>query len=316
MWQFVAKGCITCVCFMLVFSCTHTTTEKIPSSLSDKKDSVAAISQKETIPDTIYAVVNRNILMKDYFFFIDSLADTTFHSTSIINEYLLVNANPWLIDSLRSMDYYQQKKKGIFIYDQSKQIILHKGDSLVIPDSTIIKTINAKLNSNRIVVNIPEYKLRVIQGNDTLLTCPVRVGRNAEAYLEFYQRDVDLRTPIGEGEIVTIRRKPKYIDPQTGEEYVETNRDDGRRTKMPIIPSMEPSINGKFVGTLIHATTNPKSLGKAYSHGCVGTSEADIWSIYYLCPPGTKVSFRYDLKINDHNGKPMELKDVYHLSAK
>lgn len=315
MWRIVVSGCSACVLLILSFGCSRTTTGP-PSELPIAKDSVVVLSQVENIPETIHAVVKRNVLMKDYFFFIDSLADTTFHSSSVLNEYLLVNANPWIIDSLRSLDYYTQKKKGVFIYDQSMQIILHKGDTLIIPDSTSMKAITNKLKSNRIDLNIPEYRLRVIQDQDTLLSCLVRIGRNAEGYLEFYQRDVDLRTPIGEGEIVTVRKKPKYIDLQSGEEYLETNRDDGRRTKMPIIPSLEPSINGKFVGTLIHATTNPKSLGKAYSHGCVGTSEPDIWSIYYLCPPGTKVNFHYDLEIKNQHGKTLELKDVYHLSAK
>lgn len=279
-------------------------------------DSVITLSQEEIKPAPTYAVVQRNVLMKDYFFYIDSLADTVFHSPSILNEYLLVNANLWIVDSLRSMDYYQQKKKGVFVYDQSQQIILHQGVRLLIPDSTTVASLTEQLAANRIDVNIPEYRLRVIRNNDTLLTCPIRIGRNAEAYLEFYQRDVDLRTPIGQGEIATVRKKPKYIDLQSGEEYVETNRDDGRRTKMPIMPSLEPTMNGKLVGTLIHATTNPKSLGKAYSHGCIGTSEPDIWSIYYQCPPGTKVNFRYDLNVPGEDGKLRALKDVYQLHAK
>lgn len=315
MWRFLVNGCALYVLLILFFGCSRTKTEP-PSGLPVAIDSVVVLSQEENIPEPVYAVVKRNVLMKNYFFFIDSLSDTTFHSRSVLNEYLLVNANPWIVDSLRSLDYYTQKKKGVFIYDQSKQIILHKGDRLIIPDRTTIATITLKLKSNRIDLNIPEFRLRVVQDHDTLLTCPVRIGRNAEAYLELYQRDVDLRTPIGKGEIVNVRRKPKYIDLQSGEEYVETNRDDGRRTKMPIIPSLEPSINGMCFGKIIHGTTNPKSLGKAYSHGCIGTSEPDIWSIYYLCPPGTKVNFRYDLEIKNQNGKILELKDVYHLSSK
>jgi L,D-transpeptidase ErfK/SrfK len=76
-------------------------------------------------------------------------------------------------------------------------------------------------------------------------------------------------------------------------------------------PSLTPSINGIITGALIHATTNPKSLGKAYSNGCIGTSEPDIWSIYYAAPPGTKVKFRYDLDVRDKNGNIKKLKDIY-----
>jgi hypothetical protein len=145
-----------------------------------------------------------------------------------------VNANPWIIDSLRRLDYYRQKEKGIFIYDQSQQVIIHEGDSLMVPDSSTVAYLTFKLKSTLIDVNLPELRLRLIQDHDTLLTCNVRIGRDADEYLEYYNREVSLRTPIGEGEIVKVRRQPKYIDPHTGIAYIETRRDDGNRTKMPI----------------------------------------------------------------------------------
>ena len=315
MWRFLTKRYTVCI-LLILFGCSRNTTEQTQTELPHSvNDSAIESSQESKILKPIYAVVKRKVLMKNYFRYIDSVANNNLHS-SVLNEYILVDANPWIVDSLQSKDYYRQKKKGVFVYDQSQLTIFHAGDSLIIPDIASAANSIGKFKSNRIVLNIPEYTLRVIAGNDTVLTCPVRIGQNAEAYLEYYQRNVNLRTPVGEGEIVNVRKKPKYIDLETGEEYEETNRDDGRRTKMPIMPSLEPTINGILVGTLIHATTNPKSLGKAYSHGCIGTSEPDIWSIYYLCPPGTKVSFRYDLEIKGKGGKPIQLKDVYHRSAK
>jgi hypothetical protein len=265
-------------------------------------------------PTPTYVVVQNNIRMQDYFAFIDSLSGARLDSIDAFREYVLVNANPWIIDSLRVLDYYHQKARGLIVYDQSQQIILHPGDSLLIPDQPTIAAITEKLKTSRIEVNIPEFKLWVIQSLDTILTCKVRVGQNKNKYLDFYQREVDLRTPTGEGVIVEVRKNPKYFDPQTGEEYLETKRDDGRRTKMPIIPSLTPTINGQVTGTLIHATTNPKSLGKAYSNGCIGTSEPDIWSIFYLAPVGTKVTFRYDLEIIDERGQPKKLRDIYYRS--
>lgn len=262
-----------------------------------------------------YAVVNRKVSMKNYFTFIDSISTARLDSSITFRDYVLVNANPWIIDTLRNMDYYHQKAKGIFVYDPSQQIIFHPGDSLLIPDRQTIDSITERLKSTKIEVNIPEFKLWVIQKKDTVITCKVRVGQNKDKYLDYYQKEADLRTPVGEGEIVFVRKNPKYFDPQTGEEYMETKRDDGLRTKMPIIPSLTPSINGTVTGTLIHATTNPKSLGKAYSNGCIGTSEPDIWSIFYAAPVGTKVRFRYDLEIKDENGLPKKLRDIYHRDA-
>ena len=77
---------------------------------------------------------------------------------------------------------------------------------------------------------------------------------------------------------------------------------------MPRIPWIEPQIDGHRFGHMIHPTTNPKTLGKAYSNGCIGTSEADAWRIYYYAPIGTKVNFRYDLIIENERGDTIQLK--------
>lgn len=312
-YQIFTIGNLISLTLILIYSCNQPPADQPPLNVSTNVVEPRSKQSEPIIQKPTYVIIKNNVWMKDYFTFIDQVVDSAFHSDDLLKEYLLVNANPWLIDSLRCKDYYQQKKKGILVYDDAQQMILHAGDSLLIPDSIAIDSLTHRLTSTRIDVNLPEFRLRIIQESDTLLTCRVRIGRNAKEYVEFYQREVDFQTPIGEGEIVKARRDPKFIDLQSGEEYVETKRDDGRRTKMPITPSLEPSINGKFSGTLIHATTNPKSLGKASSHGCVGTSEPDIWSIYYYCPPGTKVNFRYDLEVIDKQGKTIHLKDVYQL---
>jgi L,D-transpeptidase ErfK/SrfK len=76
---------------------------------------------------------------------------------------------------------------------------------------------------------------------------------------------------------------------------------------MPLIPWIEPKLGGRRTGQLIHPTSNPKSLGKAYSNGCIGTREADAWRIYYHAPLGTRVVVRYDLRVAD----TIRLKDIY-----
>jgi L,D-transpeptidase ErfK/SrfK len=285
--------------------------EQMLNELSEEHDSITTVTPNNTV-HPLYVVVNKDIKMQNYFAFIDSLANARLDSCITVKEYVLVNANPWIIDTLRSLDYYHQKARGVFVYDQSQLVILHTGDSLLIPDQITAAEIVGKLLTTQIDVNLPEFRLRIIQGRDTVITYTIRIGQNKNTYLDFYQREIDMRTPVGDGEIVTIRKAPKYFDPKTGVEYIETTRDDGNRTKMPIIPSLTPAINGIITGTLIHATTNPKSLGKAYSHGCIGTSEADIWSIYYLTPPGTKIRIRYDLEIKDDQGNIKKLRDIYY----
>jgi len=262
-------------------------------------------------------VVEKDITMKKYFTFLDTLVSKYPVLTgSGLGEYVLIHHNAWILDSLRSFDYYQQKAHGRFIYDLSQQIIFHTGDSIIIPDSISVAPIMERLKSTRIDLNIPEFRLRVIREKDTVLSFPVRVGRNAEEYIEFVGRTVNLRTPRGTGEIVNVLRTPVLYDLKTGEKYEQTKRDDGRYTLMPVIPSLEPMINGMRYGNMFHATTNIKTLGKAYSHGCIGMSEADAWSLYYHAPVGTRINFRYDLNIINAKGDTIKLRNIYKIDNK
>ena len=276
-----------------------------------------AVSKIQTVPEdsiSYWVKIKKDVKIKNYFSFMDSIvASIDTIKNPGINEYILVHSNSWIIDSLRATDYYALMAKDSFVYDQKEIVILHAGDSLGIPDSLCATLIQQKLNSTVIDLNIPEFTLRIYQMNDTILTCPVRVGRNDRKYIYVIKRTLDLKTPIGIGEIIRIDRMHKVINLDTGKPYTGTNRDDGRFTKMPVIPWIEPSINGIQYGAMIHPTTNPATLGKAYSHGCVGTREADAWTIYYNAPLGTKVIFRYDLKIQDVKGDTILLEDIYNL---
>ena len=80
---------------------------------------------------------------------------------------------------------------------------------------------------------------------------------------------------------------------------------------MPQIPFIETELNGLRHGQLIHPTTNPKTLRKAYSNGCIGTKEADAWVIYYYAPINTEIRIRYDLSIANEMGDIITLKDIY-----
>jgi L,D-transpeptidase ErfK/SrfK len=294
-------------------ACNNYRTKDLPVAKADDTVmlQVPAI-QRDSILKWVH--IKQDIKVKDYFPFMDSLvaAEDTFTGWDL-NEYLIVHANPWILDSLRSFDYYRMMARGIFVYDQRELSILHKNDSLAIPDSSYAAAIQQRLRTTVIDVNIPEYTLRIYQNGGTLLTCPVRVGRDAEKFIYMVGRKLNLRTPIGTGEIVRTDRMHKVINLDTGKEYTGTNRDDGRFTKIPVIPWIEPSINKIRYGAMIHPTTNPETLGKAYSHGCVGTTEADAWTIYYNAPLGTKVVFRYDLKVRNEKGDTILLKDIYHL---
>lgn len=304
----------TSLIFMLLLSaCVSKQPEKKEQQVKQDTVFTDTVSEKKEVKKQLYtSAFTKDIKVKEYFKTVDSIVD--FYCQTIgytLTEHILINANPRIIDTLASFDYYLKMKDSIFVYDQKELVVLHKGDSLLIPDSAQTKAIEAKLKSVVIDVNIPEYKLRIIEGLDTLYSFPVRVGANKEKYLETAGRIVNLKTKLGKGEMVRLERNPWYVNPATGKRYYGTNRDDKRYTMMPLIPWMEPSINGIRHGDLIHPTTNPETLGKAYSHGCIGLNESDAWRVYYSAPLGTTVVFRYDLKVRGENGDTILLEDIY-----
>ncbi|MEK6480618.1 L,D-transpeptidase [Catalinimonas sp. 4WD22] len=264
--------------YLLLTACTHFQTSKeneetandVKSELSESNDPII-ISNEQFKP---VFIIPRDIKMKEYFTFLDSVLQLQDSQLDYaLSEHILIRANSWIIDTLVSYDYYERMKQGIFIYDQKEAVILHKGDTLHIPDKQTANEIEAELKNTIVDVNIPEYKLRIIVHDSTKYTFPVRVGRNEIKYLKTAGREVNLRTPIGEGEIVRIEKNPSYINPVTAKLYFLTQRDDGKYTKLPQIPFLEPMINHIRQGALIHPTTNPHTLGKAYSNGCIGTEE-------------------------------------------
>ncbi|MGB5498815.1 MAG: L,D-transpeptidase, partial [Maribacter sp.] len=163
----------------------------------------------------------------------------------------------------------------------------------------------------RIDINLPEYKLRIYEGSTLLATYPIRIGQNKRKYLKMGDRITDLKTKQGKGRVVGYRKNPAFYNPETGKLFSVTRRDDNKTTLMPKIPWIVTEINGIRNGQLIHPTTNPKSLGKAYSNGCIGVKESDAWRIYYQCPIGTEINIRYDLKIVNDEGNVLLLEDIY-----
>jgi len=223
-------------------------------------------SKKEVIPKQYY-VVEQAVKAGDYFEFIDSvIAHLDSTTTSGIDEYVLMRANYWLIDTLAATDYYIAKSNGIFIEDAKAIEILSVGDSLFIPNSDEVRAIRDRMAKTVIDVNIPEFVLRIKEGEEIV------VGKNTQRYLAMAGRDVDLRTQPGLGEITRINRNAAYINPRNNKRYSVTRRDDKKVTQLPRIPWLEPTINGQRFGQLIHPTTNIGTLGKAYSNGCIGTS--------------------------------------------
>ena len=282
-------------------------------------DALNTFNRAETINDTVkkptlynWAKVTHDVTVENYFDYIDALVA---HYDSLVNypltEHVLIRANPWIIDTLANTDYYRMIERDSFVYDQGKLIVLRKDQILTIPDSIAAAGILDAFEKTVININIPEFKLRIYQDTILVHTFPIRVGKNEKKYLSMGDRITNLRTISGEGKIIAHQRYPDFYDPVDGKKFYFTKRDDEKTTRMPKIPWIETEINGTRNGQMIHPTTNPKTLGKAYSNGCIGTRESDAWIIYYYAPMETHIKIRYDLKIKNGDGKEVLLKDIY-----
>lgn len=257
-------------------------------------------------------LIRKSITIKNYFQFMDSVVKKYDSLTSYeLSEHLIVRANPWIIDTLANTDYYRMIVKDSFVYDQKDLTVLKEGQKIIIPDALKADTLQNSFKNTRLDINIPEFKLRIIEDSTIIYTFPIRVGQNKKKYLKMSDKIEDLRTKTGEGLIVNHVRNPRYVNPVNNHEYAVTKRDDNKVTKLPQIPFIEAEINGLRNGQLIHPTTNPVTLGKPYSNGCIGTKEADAWVIYYYAPINTNITIRYNLEVANDNDKKITLKDIY-----
>jgi len=166
---------------------THHPTEAVlPFELE-----VEAVKVKETSVPKHYYVVKDSVTTGDYYDFIDGvvaeLKDTLSYD---ISEHLIIRANLWLIDNFANTDYYHLMERGKFVYDPTSIVILEKGDSLLIPNAKEAKILQAKMDNTIIDVNIPEFKLQILEGDDLIHQCNVRVGKDTKRYLAMAGRTV------------------------------------------------------------------------------------------------------------------------------
>lgn len=264
----------------------------------------------EDIPELISA--SQDINLYQYFEWLDStIIGLNIDRNYEIDEYLLVRSNPQILERLVNSDYYFLADQGIFIEDPKSTIVIHKSEALLVPDSLTSVQMRESILATRIDVNIPEYKLRIFEGDHLIYEFQVRVGKDKMEYLAMVGRPIDLRTKTGSGKIFAVVKNPTFINPKNNHIYKVTRRDDGKVTKLPNIPWLEPEINGQRHGQLIHPTTNLRTLGHSASNGCIGLRESDAWILYYFAPIGTKINIRYDLNIIDEEGQEITLPEIY-----
>jgi len=155
---------------VIFFSCHHKDQEELSYFQIEKIPIV-----EET--DILFEIkIEKDISIDEYFEFIET---TVANYDSLVSydltTYLLVHNNTWLIDTFAHT--------GNFIYDQPAQIILKKGDVLHVPDADKANQIIDRINSFSIDVNIPEFKLNILENDSIIYTFPVRVGQTGERFM-------------------------------------------------------------------------------------------------------------------------------------
>lgn len=278
----------------------------------NKTDGVKHKSDTLTVNAPIELRVDKDVQIKSYFQWMDSIVEThNLNHNYTIDEYIIVHNNNWIIDTLAHTDYYYLKDRGIFSEDPQALFALKKDQVLEIPDSIQTQKIREQLSNTHLELNIPEYRIRIFQNEKEIYKFPVRVGKPGEKYMAMAKRKVDMRTMPGIGEIVRVNKDPIYMNPVDNRRYEKTNRDDKKRTGLPAIPWLEPSINGVKIGQLIHPTTNLATLEKPASNGCIGLRESDAWIVYYYAPLGTKLIVKYELEGRNDQGEIVQFEDIY-----
>jgi lipoprotein-anchoring transpeptidase ErfK/SrfK len=117
----------------------------------------------------------------------------------------------------------------------------------------------------RVLVSIPDRKLAVLEDEKVIRTFPVAVGAAVSP------------SPIGEFQIVSRIAHPTYYHPGV---VIPPGSDN------PIGPRWV-GLNQKGYG--IHGTNEPRSIGKAASHGCIRMRNRDIERFFRMVSVGDRV---------------------------
>ena len=126
----------------------------------------------------------------------------------------------------------------------------------------------AQQPERQVLVSIPDRKLALIEDGQVVKVYSVAVGAES--------------TPSPDGEFKIINRvdKPTYYHPG---KVIPTGRSNPLGTRWI-------GLNKPHYG--IHGTNEPRSIGKAASHGCIRMARKDLEELFTLVRPGDTVIIR------------------------
>lgn len=119
-----------------------------------------------------------------------------------------------------------------------------------------------------VIVSLADRKLALLEDGEIVKVYPVAVGKPSTP------------SPTGEFKVVNRVTNPTYYH------------------KGQVIPTgPENPVGTRWIGLSqkgygIHGTNQPRSVGKAASHGCIRMAKADLEEIFEILRPGDTVSIR------------------------
>jgi len=133
--------------------------------------------------------------------------------------------------------------------------------SFLIATSAVAQTAPTR----QILVSLPDRKIAVIENGEVLKVFPVAIGKS------------DTPSPVGKFTIINRVVNPTYY--HHGKE---------------IGPGPENPVGNRWMGLSqkgygIHGTNEPRSIGKAASHGCIRMARADLEQLFSLVRIGDEV---------------------------
>ncbi len=117
----------------------------------------------------------------------------------------------------------------------------------------------------RIVISVADRKLALIEDGQVVQIYPVAVGAKVSA------------SPTGEFQIINRLENPTYYHPG---KVIGPGKDNPLGTRWM-------GLNRKGYG--IHGTNEPRSIGKAASHGCIRMAKKDLEQLFQLVRVGDVV---------------------------
>ena len=141
----------------------------------------------------------------------------------------------------------------------------------VLPPEKLPPGVSANSLDAWLQVNLSKRQVKLYQGSYFIKSYPIAVGRSG------------WETPKGNFQVQQMVENPNWVHPLTNRLYLNDDRNN------PLGPYWIGfwTDGTNWVG--FHGTPDPKSVGRAASHGCIRMFNEDISELFYQVSSGTIV---------------------------